>query len=136
MKYIFDESLETKIPLIDKEHAMLVDYLNDLVDAIENNKGKEEVVRTAEFLSMYTVKHFNDEEKIQIEYNYPEYHYHKSLHENFKGKVIMLLEELGNDGPSEFFVKQVNTIVGNWLINHIKIEDLKIANYIRSLEGK
>jgi hemerythrin len=93
-------------------------------------------MRTAEFLSMYTIKHFKDEEDIQIKYDYPEFHRHKSLHDNFKGKVIMLLEELNTEGPSEFFVQQVNTVVGNWLINHIKVEDLKLAEYIRQITNE
>jgi hemerythrin len=81
---------------------------------------------------VYTIKHFADEEKLQAKYDYPEYFAHKHLHTDFKELVQGLIAKLHQDGPPATFTSKVYVIIREWLVSHIKNEDLRMAAYIQS----
>jgi hemerythrin len=83
-------------------------------------------------LESYTAKHFGDEEKLQIQYQYPDYMNHKTLHEGFKKFVNELATQIKKDGPTAALISKVTFGVGDWLISHIKKEDTKVAGHIKS----
>ena len=84
------------------------------------------------FLYDYTEKHFSDEEKLQLQYRYPDYTNHKRYHEEFKKVVRELSMQLQKEGPNIALISKVNTSVGGWLLNHIQREDVKVATHIKS----
>jgi hemerythrin len=131
MAYVWSKELETGNALIDTQHKQLIQALNDLLAACSGGKGRAAVNTTMDFLATYTVKHFGDEEKLQLQYHYPDYANHKKLHDNFKKFVQDLTAQLKADGPTIALVSKVSFGVGDWLINHIKKEDVKVAAHIR-----
>jgi hemerythrin len=132
MSYAWDSSLETGNAQIDNQHKQLVAALNNLLDACRNGKGTDEVADTMEFLAGYTADHFADEEKIQEIHNYPDYLNHRRIHENFKRIVADMAGRLDREGPTEELLADVYANVGDWLVNHIKGDDFKLAVYVRS----
>ncbi|HBV68260.1 MAG TPA: hemerythrin [Clostridiales bacterium] len=131
MAYSWDKSLETGNLEIDSQHRSLVDAVNNLLDACSQGKGRVEVEQTLKFLQDYTVKHFSDEEKLQIKSNYPDYKPHKEKHEAFKKEVNAIAEEYKKGGATIQLVAKVNSSVAGWLISHIKSEDKKVAAHIK-----
>ncbi|MDR1901087.1 MAG: hemerythrin family protein [Treponema sp.] len=136
MAYQWDSSLETGYELIDNQHKQLIIALNNLLDACRNGKGSEEVKKTMDFLTGYTVKHFSDEEKLQKQYKYPDYFIHKQYHDDFKVTVGKLTEKVIQDGPTEEVIGLVSTSIGGWLLNHIKGDDFRMAVYIKAQRGE
>jgi hemerythrin len=134
MAYVWDSSLETGHTLIDNQHKQLVSMVNKLLDACRNGQGAEEAATTMDFLTGYTIKHFADEEKLQKQYDYPDYLTHKRLHEDFKVSVGELTKRLIREGPTEDIIDEVRTSVGDWLVNHIKGDDFRLATYIKARE--
>ncbi|MDR1384806.1 MAG: bacteriohemerythrin [Planctomycetaceae bacterium] len=134
MSYMWTEELATGHLMIDTQHKQLVTTVNNLLDACSQGKGREMLHKTLDFLTSYTEKHFNDEEKLQVQYHYPDYPNHKKLHEQFKTFVRNLADEIKKEGPTTELVSKVTSGVGGWLINHIKREDQKVAAHIRSCE--
>lgn len=132
MVYKWDNSLETGNVAIDEQHKSLINAINDLLDACSKGKGRVEVQKTLTFLSEYVVKHFNDEEKLQVKSKYPDYIAHKKLHENFKKDVANIVSDFERDGATILLVAKVNSKIGEWLINHIKTIDKKVAEHINS----
>jgi hemerythrin-like metal-binding protein len=130
-QYQWDESFSTGFGMIDEQHKQLFAALNELLAACQENKGSEELTKSLNFLSDYTIKHFFDEEQIQKKYSYPDYPAHKILHENFKKTVRDLKVKLIMTGPSEALIDEVKTKIGSWLITHIKGNDIKLGEYIR-----
>ena len=65
MAYTFDKSLETGHSLIDSQHKELIAAINNLMEACNQGKGREETKNTIAFLKSYTNKHFGDEEALQ-----------------------------------------------------------------------
>jgi hemerythrin len=135
MAYQWDSSLETGHELIDNQHKQMVATVNSLLDACRSGKGNQEVTKTMDFLSGYTIKHFMDEEKIQIKYAYPDYLIHKRYHDEFKTMVGKLTRRLIREGPTEEIVNEVSTQIGDWLLNHIKGDDFRMATYIKAKDA-
>lgn len=134
MSIIFDESLVTGNNMIDTQHKELIDRVNKLVASCETNKEKNVAIQTLDFLMDYTVFHFDAEEKLQKETNYPDYDSHKKQHEEFAKAVEDLKDMLQEEeGPTDAFVAAVKRNVSDWLVNHIQGYDKKVADYVKSL---
>jgi hemerythrin len=135
MKYEWDKSLESGHEMIDNQHKQLFASVNDLLDKCTAGKGKDELSASLDFLTDYTIKHFFDEEKLQQSYNYPEYQKHKQYHDAFKNVVRDLKVRLIMKGPTDELIKDVHTQIGDWLITHIKGNDIKLAAYIKAKDS-
>jgi hemerythrin len=135
MAYHWDSTLETGHDLIDNQHKQLVTAVNDLLDACREGKGKEAIARTMDFLTGYTIKHFMDEEKLQIKYNYPDFLVHKRYHDEFKVLVGNFTRRLIREGPTELIINDVCAVIGDWLLNHIKGDDFRMAAYIKAKDA-
>lgn len=127
----FTKDLETGNALIDQEHRELIAAINGLLEACKRGQGRAELANTAQFLQSYTAKHFSDEERLQMQSRYPEYTKHRGYHEAFKKTVGEIVSKLNAQGPSIALVGEINTALAGWLINHIKMEDKKLAAYLR-----
>lgn len=132
MAYQWDSSLETGYEKIDNQHKQLIAALNDIIEAARNGKGRDEIFRTLDFLTGYTIMHFADEEKLQLRYDYPDYLIHKRYHDEFKLTVKELTQRLIAEGPTEEMINLVTTSIGDWLLNHIKGDDFRMAAYVKT----
>lgn len=133
MSYRWNSNLETGYALIDNQHKQLIEALNRLLEAGEN--GPEEVIRTLEFLSGYTHKHFADEEALQTESDYPDYLNHRRCHNDFRTVVAGYIGEVREKGASQELVKMVAESIVDWLLNHIQGDDFRLAAYIQARES-
>ena len=132
MAYQMTPDLMTGNNLIDSEHKQLFEAVNKLLDACSKGQGRIEIEKTTKFLYDYTVKHFADEERLQVQSKYPDYQNHKLAHEGFKKTVLELNKKLNEQGATIVLVGEVNNVIAGWLINHIKREDKKLAEYLRN----
>ncbi|MDR2479520.1 MAG: bacteriohemerythrin [Treponema sp.] len=132
MAYQWDSSLETGHEKIDNQHKQLVMALNSIIEASQQGKGKDEIFKTLDFLTGYTIMHFASEEKLQVQYDYPDYLIHKRFHDEFKVTVGELTGRLVTEGPTEELIGVVTTTIGNWLLNHIKSDDFRMAAFVKS----
>lgn len=132
MAFTWTKDLETGNAQIDREHQELIRALNDLFAACSVGNGRSELSRTLDFLEQYTRTHFQHEETLQIQSRYPDYAAHKKLHEGFVKTVSQLSAKLKAEGPTIQLVGEINQQLGNWLVNHIKKEDVKVARHIQS----
>lgn len=132
MAYNWDKSLETGNLVIDEQHKAIIGSINELLEACSQGKGRIEVENTLKFLQDYVVKHFNDEERLQLKANYPEYNSHKEKHDKFKKTVVEIADEFKKNGASIQLVAKVNSSIAGWLITHIKNDDKKVAAFIKN----
>lgn len=128
---MWKESLKIGVTLIDNEHKELCQKIDDLFAACAKGQGKEEIIKTLEFLESYTIKHFSDEEKLQRSSSYPKCAEHKELHEYFKKQIADLKKDLMQNGASIATVSKTNYFLMDWLLNHIQKVDTELANYIK-----
>jgi methyl-accepting chemotaxis protein len=130
-EYVWDKSFATGNKTIDSQHKMLFDAINKLITAMRENAAGTELKNAINFLSDYTVKHFFDEEQIQKQAGYPDYPSHHKMHEDFKMVVKELSHKLILSGANEGLINDVREKIGNWLVTHIKGQDIKLGMYLR-----
>lgn len=126
----FDDSLVTGNEMIDSQHKVLIEKINDLVASCAEKRDKLNAVRMLNYLADYTEFHFQAEEKLQEEIGYPELEEHRKKHQELRQTVEdlhQMLEE--EEGPSDAFVDQLNKKVIEWLYYHIKGFDRSVAEY-------
>jgi hemerythrin len=134
MAYQWDSSLETGYALVDNQHKQLIAAVNNMIDASKNNKGDQAVMETVDFLTGYTIKHFADEEKLQKQFNYPDYLMHKRIHDDFKNTVGGYTARLIKEGPTQALINEVSDAIGAWLLNHIKGDDFRMAAFVKAAD--
>jgi hemerythrin len=130
-EYVWDDSVKTGHEMIDEQHKQLFTAVNGLLKACRENKGNDELTRSLNFLNDYTIKHFFDEEQVQLKHKYPDYPNHKKLHDDFKATVRDLKVQLIMKGPSEALINDVRSKIGDWLVTHIKGNDIRLGAYVK-----
>ncbi len=126
----WDESLELGIPSIDKQHHTLVDMVNQFYDTLSSSDYKETIGTLLEGLADYTVKHFAHEEKYLKMYDQNLYEEHKKIHDKFVAQVTELIEK-HKAGQNVLSIK-VTKMVKEWIIDHIKGDDKKYVELLKS----
>lgn len=135
MNLEFDDSLATGYKMIDDQHKEIIGKIDKLLTCCEEGCGKLQAIRMLDYLSEYTVFHFEAEERLQEEVAYPGIEEHKEKHEEFKKAVEELHEMLEEEGPSEAFVAAVKKNVVDWLFHHIENKDQTLATFVKN-KGK
>lgn len=126
----WDPSLNIGVSNIDEQHKELFSRLNQLLIAMKEGKGKDEVMKTLDFLEEYVCKHFSDEEEIQRKYNYSEYVTQCSQHEEFKKELQKLREVFKNQGTSALLALNIQKNMITWCKNHIMILDKDLGEFL------
>lgn len=125
----WDARLNVGHPKIDEQHRALVDAYNALHQAMKQGKGKDEVARTLQFLTDYTVQHFAMEEGLMASHAYPGAERHRELH---KGLVLKASDLLLKVKAGQAMVSlQVMDFLEGWLMEHIMGEDFRLAEFLR-----
>jgi len=134
-KIEWNDNLSVGIDLIDQQHKMLIQKLNNLSNAVEMMQGESEVIKTLEFMIDYTHFHFSSEEEQMAEHNYPGLANQQKLHEEFKNTLKNIVEDFEEEGPTRALTTSINTFLFNWLVKHIEGPDLEFGNFLKDKES-
>lgn len=126
----WQKKYETGYTLIDNQHQSLFYGINALHTAMLRGKGTELLDRTLSILKDYTTIHFETEEEFMLRFNYPDYKEHKIKHELLKQKVEKFEQEKATLNQSELTINLSHFLM-DWLIHHIKDEDMKMIVFLR-----
>lgn len=130
----FTEDMKIGIPHIDSQHKEMIDFVNKASSLCRTNPSKEEMQECLDFLGNYVVKHFSDEEKLQVESKYPRYRQHREIHQEFVRTFQTLLAEFQKNGPSDELSLILANRVTNWIITHIQKEDITFGNHYTKMK--
>ncbi|WP_413171626.1 bacteriohemerythrin [Anabaena azotica] len=120
---------ETGDVIIDEQHQSLFSTINALNSAMLEGQGQALLEKTLQSLKDYTTIHFDTEEKFMLDHKYPGYVEHKMKHEALKAKVLSFEKE--NHDDLSKLTNAVSHFLTDWLIHHIKDEDLKMIVFCR-----
>ncbi|MDR3559644.1 MAG: methyl-accepting chemotaxis protein, partial [Candidatus Pacebacteria bacterium] len=96
-KFVWTDKLELGAPEMDREHKILVEKINALVSALEQQyvvKDTALVTRAFGDLASYTTEHFGDEEQFMESIGYPQLNSHKKIHKNLLHQVGLFGETI------------------------------------------
>lgn len=120
-------SFNTNIREVDNQHKQLLDYLNELGEAI-NYQDNLQVEVIIDGLKDYTLSHFAFEEALMEEAGYSYVGPHKHVHQTLIKKVLEFEDRLG---VGEEIIDELYAFLRRWLINHIQRDD---AAYVKSVQ--
>ena len=118
------------IPLIDKQHKILVGLTDDLYEACrEGIVSAEATFREASHTVVDYVKiHFSTEEKIMDKTGYPGATAHKGEHRAFVAKFLNELSEF--EKGKAFVYYDFAHFLRDWILNHVSVTDKKMVEYV------
>jgi hemerythrin len=126
------KDMETGVEKIDSQHRELINRINSLL-AIENEPVSEEKTqKTIDYLGEYVVKHFSDEEELQVKSKYPKHAEHKKKHALFIEEFTQLEKEFAGKSHSMEFTMKLNSTLITWIVKHIKGDDVEFGRYYKA----
>ena len=128
----WDDSLLTGNALVDMQHQRIFEWAGELVAACEREEDTEKLWDTLEFLDNHTIRHFANEEALMLESGFSEYEEHKREHVCFRDEIAEFIRRYNSEGPTDELSQDVNRSVAKWLVQHVRYEDMKISEFIRS----
>jgi hemerythrin len=130
---IWKDKYELGVSVVDEQHKELFQRVDAFMKILRYTASWEEKVQrvneTLEFMKVYVVEHFRDEEEYQQQIGYPGYELHKQIHTDMVNYVLQFTEEYEKSGYSEQLMQQFAGKLLAWLINHVAAEDQRIATY-------
>jgi len=114
---------------IDEQHKKIVELINRLNEAFINNVAREHLATILDEMSKYAEYHFQTEEKLFSQYNYPFTAEHIQMHKDFKRKVADFRDKFDKGQPVTF---RVLGFLRKWLTDHILDIDREYVDIVRS----
>lgn len=129
-KIVWKNDLETGIKIIDNQHKQFFKLVNRILDNSIKEDDSKTLIDSFAFLRYYILEHFAVEESSMIEYKYPNYAQHKNRHLYFHKEIDRLESNLRANALSSEIAIKLEYLTVNWFMNHIKVEDKKLCNYL------
>jgi hemerythrin len=126
----WDSTFATGINSIDEQHKELFERLDQLITAMKEGKGKNEINKTLDFLEEYVIKHFTEEEEIQKKNNYPKLREQQRQHEEFKKQLKELRKVFDTTGESVLLALNIQGKMITWCKNHIMNLDKDLGKFL------
>lgn len=126
------EKFSCNIEEIDNQHKTLFDLGQRIYNVVSLNDGYDhydEILNTISALQNYTVYHFDYEEKLMEDYNYPDIENHKKQHKAFIHKVTNLDAEYIDDHQKKVSMDLLVFIL-DWIETHILKSDMNYKDFL------
>ena len=129
-----EEDVKTGYFSFDEQHKELFEIISELQTSVENKRAKGDISMAFDFLGNYTKSHLSMEEGIMQKKGYPYYAQHKAEHDFFEKEFLKLRESFESSGDPATWegVEELRALLIDWNINHIMVEDSKVANFIKN----
>ncbi|CAK0747036.1 Hemerythrin-like domain-containing protein [uncultured Gammaproteobacteria bacterium] len=124
----WSDSFRTGNSVMDADHQHLLEIFNRFATAANEGRGEEFALGIQEELAEYTDYHFNNEETLMREHNYPDYEVHKRLHDRFRKQISVIGNQCGVGSDVGTFLL---SFLSHWLIGHILNADRRLGDFLR-----
>lgn len=124
------DELSVGIGSIDDDHKKLLSLINNLQTAVYYPTGEAFERQALKELVDYTKYHFEREEKLMRDNDYPEFEEHKRQHEAMIARVTGCMTAYEKD--REGTIDDLTRFLKTWLVKHIAGTDQKYSAFLRS----
>jgi hemerythrin-like metal-binding protein len=114
-------------PSLDAEHQQILGLIDDLYATMSAGKENAKTREILDRLVRYTLTHFEHEEQIMRDCDFPGLAVHKAEHSRMKQRTLDLREHIGLVTG-----KDVLYFLKDWWTNHIQEEDKSYSAYLRA----
>lgn len=128
MRIAWTSQYELGIPVIDKQHQRIVEFINTLDRLAGEHDARLGVARVLYDLVDYTESHFSFEEALMARAGFGGLDAHHNTHRQFTHRIESLLRrhEAGED-----VAEPLLQLLEKWLLHHILEEDLGYRDLVR-----
>lgn len=111
--------------MVDAQHQNLFDLANQIVEATDSD------TLTHLFMLFYQHirEHFEAEEQLMKQYDYPGYEQHVAIHNQMLDRLIDITETIRN---RDWNLADIKSFVSRWVLVHILEEDKLLGDYLKS----
>lgn len=124
------DSLSTGNAEIDSQHKELFARVNDFLEAMQRQEGREEIGDVLKFLENYVIMHFGTEERYMEKVRYKKIVEHKAQHAEFIKVFTDIKKKYDLKGPTVDVIVVTQSRLGEWLRSHIPVMDKELAMHI------
>ncbi len=124
----WSEKLSTRIPSIDRQHQVILKYINDLHDGIESGETKGILDITLDGLVSYTRTHFAYEEMLFKRYGYEQQVEHLKVHERMVNRISSYRDRYKH-GEKDIGLELLE-FLKDWLYHHILEDDMAYTGHL------
>jgi hemerythrin-like metal-binding protein len=130
------QEYSVQIPEIDKEHQIMLDYMNAIERTIARNEPSSAVESAIGRLASFAVAHFTFEETLMRIQEYPGIDDHIESHRKFVAELQEIQTQAGEGTPPGDVIQVLKT----WLERHFLTDDqiyaASLSNKARELARK
>lgn len=127
MAVVWNNSLATGVPEVDRQHQELIHQLNRLGEAMSQGKGRDELAKILDFLADYVVRHFAAEERHMDQLNCPAAEANREAHRQFLTTFKTLRARFDAAGAQSTLVLEIHGTLSKWLVEHITKIDKQLS---------
>lgn len=126
---VWKKDYSVGLSLLDAEHKEIFATINELYAELESNKDSSKFKLLMDRAVEYANKHFNDEEKIMTEVNFPDLKNHRKTHETYKQKIDKLVQICRRDSISNT-AHELLLYLKDWWKHHVTSVDKAYSPYV------
>ena len=127
---VWNPEWDTGVEQIDQQHRQLLDHFDQVLRALKVTGQDRLFGNLLAFLADYVEHHFSSEEALMVEVCFPDLTRHRAIHDEMRARVRTLLEDY--ETSSDLATFELLEFLTHWLIDHISVEDRRLAEYIRA----
>ena len=132
-----DTLLAIGVPEIDDQHVALLEAVSALNTSLREGLASGEVEALFDFLAGYMRRHFDAEEALMREVNFPGIAEQVEDHEGLRRTLESVTVHWGSEGDSPAFVLALTGFLDRWLRDHFGHLDQLLGDHVRRCrEGK
>ncbi len=112
------------VEAVDHEHREMIRLINELDDAMGNDAGHPEVVRSLGEIYARIAAHFALEEKVMRDTRYTALEPHKQDHELLLDELTDVIDSVDADG--DYDREDLSRTLDRWFSDHFRTHDAKL----------
>ena len=121
----WDKSFSVGQPVLDADHKKLIEILNQIYDAWQENSSTLELGKLFDELLDYTDGHFTREEAKLSARDYEDLDRHHAAHERLRELVMAFRSRHLAGQQADKLTEEMAKFLRSWLVDHILEEDMQ-----------
>ncbi len=123
--------LVTGVPLIDRQHAEYADLVEKMFAmALRGGVSRRELSGAMDAVLKYAMEHFDAEELVMLEHQYPAYAEHRAKHNIFRDRTDLLSAGMADLTDMDTFIVRLSRWLIEWFCDQVQTDDLKLAAFL------
>ena len=129
---VWKDQYSVGVDVLDDDHKKLLNLINKMQTSIQYRTDKKFEKEALDELVAYTKYHFDREEKMMEEANYPDLKAHRQKHRDMIAKLDRFLVDYEARGYKT--LEDISLFLRDWLIAHINGTDQKYSETLQRRE--